>query len=148
MMFSTIRLIAAVVSALDSVESHIEDTLKVGYGLCHRDAVETIVREGPDRIAFLMDLGVPFERRTKTEFDLGREGGHSRRRILHAKDRTGAEIEQAVIAALYRSLQKKLAFSTEVLLQEIRATVPLAVTRKEDIEKIRQSAKGRFVPVR
>ena len=93
--------IAAVVSALDSVESHIEDTLKVGYGLCHRDAVETIIREGPNRIAFLTDLGVSFARRTATEFDLGREGGHSRRRILHAKDRTGAEIEQALLRAAH-----------------------------------------------
>lgn len=97
--------IAAVVSSLDSIESHIEDTYRVGYGLCHRDVVETIIREGPERIRHLMEIGVRFSKKNEREFDLGQEGGHSQRRILHAKDQTGAEIEQALLDAAHNCPQ-------------------------------------------
>ncbi|MBI3547413.1 MAG: L-aspartate oxidase [Elusimicrobia bacterium] len=90
--------IAAVVSQLDSFESHIEDTLKAGAGLCHEDIVRLTVQEGPARIRELMDLGVRFTERQDT-LDLGLEGGHSKRRILHAGDMTGAEIERALLKA-------------------------------------------------
>jgi hypothetical protein len=60
---------------------------------------------------------------------------------------SGAEIEQAVIAALYRALHAKTELSTELLLSEIRETVPLSVTRREDVERLRELARGRFVPV-
>ena len=91
--------IAAVVSSLDSLDSHIEDTLKCGYGLCHPEVVKTVVSEGPQRIQSLIELGVKFARQGASEFDLGREGGHSQRRVLHAKDQTGAEIERALLSA-------------------------------------------------
>ena len=94
--------IAAVTSPEDSVEKHIQDTCDAGAGLCHRDAVETILAEGPARIGDLVRLGMQFSEREvspgrKSEWDLGKEGGHSHRRILHAKDVTGREIERALL---------------------------------------------------
>src|SRR5205809_865041 len=94
--------IAAVTSKEDSVELHVRDTLEAGAGLCKEEVVRTIIQEGPARIAELIELGMHFSEREipKTngarELDLGKEGGHSRRRILHAKDVTGREIERAL----------------------------------------------------
>jgi L-aspartate oxidase len=93
--------IAAVMSPEDSTELHLRDTLVAGAGLCHRSAVETLVLDGPDRVQELMDWGVRFSR-DPDGLSLGREGGHSRRRILHAADLTGREIEHALLAALAR----------------------------------------------
>jgi L-aspartate oxidase len=94
--------IAAVMSAHDSFESHIRDTLVAGAFLCHDDAVEILVREGPDRVRELIDFGVRFTHARRTDnplhLHLGREGGHSVRRIVHAADLTGREIERALIA--------------------------------------------------
>ena len=98
--------IASVWSADDSFDAHIRDTLNAGAGLCHTDAVETVVREGPERIHELIALGTNFSRRNgdraegAAEYDLGLEGGHSYRRILHAADTTGQEIIRALIAAV------------------------------------------------
>jgi L-aspartate oxidase len=87
--------IAAVVSREDSFAIHVRDTLQAGAGLCHEEVVRTIVEEGPARIAELIELGMKFSEREINglrELDLGREGGHSKRRILHAQDITGREI--------------------------------------------------------
>jgi len=97
--------IAAVTSKEDSVELHVKDTLDAGAGLCKEAAVRTIVEEGPARIAELIELGMRFSEREipssgARELDLGREGGHSKRRILHAKDITGREVERALLAAV------------------------------------------------
>ncbi len=92
--------IAAVMSGLDSVESHIRDTLACGYGLCHEDVVRLVASHGPEEIQRLVDWGVQFSKQAGNQFDLAREGGHSERRILHAKDATGAEIERALIEAV------------------------------------------------
>lgn len=98
--------VAAVTSKEDSVEIHVRDTLEAGAGLCKADVVRTIVEEGPARIAELIDLGMRFSEREVPrsqgvkELDLGKEGGHSKRRILHAKDVTGREIERALLAAV------------------------------------------------
>ncbi len=98
--------IAAVMGADDSFELHVRDTLESGAGLCREDVVRTIVTEAPARIAELVSLGVHFSRKTGDNgaddagFDLGREGGHSRRRVLHAKDATGREIERALVDAV------------------------------------------------
>ena len=91
--------IAAVLGADDSLERHVEDTLVAGAGLCHRDAVETTVGEGPERIRWLLSLGVEFDREAPDRLHLTREGGHSRRRVAHAKDTTGREVERALLAA-------------------------------------------------
>lgn len=93
--------IAAVFSVEDSFDLHIQDTLQAGVGLCHREAVEVLVREGPDRLKELIAFGVDFTKR-KGELDLGREGGHSRSRIIHAHDRSGWEIERALLQAVGR----------------------------------------------
>lgn len=96
--------IACVVGADDSYEDHIRDTLEVGDGLCREDVVRAIVEEGPARVRELMALGMKFDasRKRLGEFDLGREGGHSRRRVLHAGDFTGREIETALLNAIDR----------------------------------------------
>ena len=97
--------IASVTSAEDSYDLHVRDTLTAGAGLCREDVVRTIVQEGPARVRELMDLGMRFSQREKPglpgskELDLGREGGHSKRRILHAKDVTGRELERALLIA-------------------------------------------------
>jgi len=98
--------IASVTSKEDSFELHVRDTLAAGAGLCKESVVRTIVEEGPARIEELIELGMRFTEREIPsepggwELDLGREGGHSKRRILHAKDVTGREIEQALLAAI------------------------------------------------
>ena len=101
--------IAAVTSKEDSFELHVADTLTAGAGLCRENVVRTIVEEGPARIAELIALGMKFSERAEPsedggkQLDLGREGGHSKRRILHAKDVTGREIERALLNAVSRA---------------------------------------------
>lgn len=91
--------IAAVLDPQDSSADHVRDTLAAGAGLCHVDAVERLVREGPERIRELLEWGVAFSR-TGERLHLGREGGHSHRRIVHALDRTGRAIESALLQAV------------------------------------------------
>lgn len=94
--------IAAVFSPLDSFEKHIKDTLACGDGLSKQDVVEKIVREGPESIQDLVKLGVNFSRTANGKFDLGMEGGHSNRRIVHAKDTTGQDVEYALLKEIDR----------------------------------------------
>lgn len=96
--------IASVFGALDSFDLHIQDTLDSGDGLCNREVVEMVVKNGPERICELIDLGVQFNLSSKKssdniplELDLGREGGHSQKRIVHAQDMTGIEIEKVLV---------------------------------------------------
>ena len=86
----------------DSVESHVADTLDAGAGLCRESAVRTIVEEGAAAIGDLVDYGVAFDRENE-HFLLGKEGGHSHRRILHAKDTTGREVARALIETARRT---------------------------------------------
>jgi L-aspartate oxidase len=96
--------IAAVLGPDDSLEKHIQDTLTAGAGLCHRDVVETVVRTGPEVIRELVDLGVHFsEAWPGGPFALGQEGGHSARRIVHAHDYTGREVERTLLDAVDRN---------------------------------------------
>ncbi|MEM1059341.1 MAG: L-aspartate oxidase [Verrucomicrobiota bacterium] len=94
--------IACVTSEEDSFELHVRDTLEAGAGLCREDVVREIVQEGPARIQELIMLGMAFAERDNGEggFDLGKEGGHSKRRILHARDVTGREVEKALLVAI------------------------------------------------
>lgn len=111
--------IASVFDTLDSFDLHIQDTLASGDGLCNRNVVEMVVKSGPDRIRELINLGVHFnlkENRQATSeshhddmgLDLGREGGHSRKRIVHAHDMTGAEIESVLVDHVRRHDRIKL----------------------------------------
>src|SRR5450432_312063 len=96
--------IACVTSDEDTFDLHVRDTLEAGAGLCQEHVVRGIVEEGPARIKALMELGMSFTEREnggdRHELDLGKEGGHSKRRILHAKDITGREIETSLLTAL------------------------------------------------
>ncbi|MEJ2721524.1 MAG: L-aspartate oxidase [bacterium] len=88
--------IASVVDPTDSFELHVQDTLTSGAGLCRRDIVEMVVREGPESIKELMDFGVDFTRKGD-RLALGREGGHSANRIVHHHDFTGKEIQRILL---------------------------------------------------
>ena len=91
--------VAAVFGRDDAFDLHEGDTLEVGAGLCHRRAVQELVREGPDRVRELIEWGVRFSQEAGG-FSLGKEAGHSARRIVHAEDLTGREIERALLAAV------------------------------------------------
>src|SRR5688500_1177136 len=98
--------IGCVTSEEDSVELHVADTLEAGAGLCDEAAVRTIVMEGPTRVRELVALGLHFDDREiggNREPDLGREGGHSKRRVLHVQDVTGLEIGKTLLRELHRS---------------------------------------------
>src|SRR5476649_943565 len=117
--------IACVTSTEDTFDLHVRDTLEAGAGLCREDIVRGIVEEGPARIAELIDLGMSFSERENSrthELDLGKEGGHSKRRILHAKDVTGREIEGALLTAL--------ALHPNVEIFENHAAIDLITRRK------------------
>jgi L-aspartate oxidase len=92
--------VACVVDPADSMDEHIDDTLKTGGGLSEESSVRAIIEGGPERIAELEKLGIQFERNSDNpaEYDLGQEGGHSRRRVLHAGDITGQALEKGLLA--------------------------------------------------
>ncbi len=92
--------IAVVMSSTDDFASHVRDTLVAGDGMCDERVVREIVRDGPARVRELVDLGLRFSRDRAGNYDLGREGGHSRRRILHVKDMTGKAIEEVLLRAV------------------------------------------------
>ena len=90
--------IASVTTVSDSFETHINDTLTAGAGLCHRDAAEVMVSEGPARINDLISWGVNFSKsKESSDYELAREGGHSVSRIFHVKDFTGFEIQRVLL---------------------------------------------------
>jgi len=91
--------IAAVMDPADSFRIHVEDTLSTGEGLCDEKAVRLVVERGPALIEELVQMGVRFSRE-EGHLALGREGGHSRNRIVHAKDTTGKEVERALLRAV------------------------------------------------
>jgi L-aspartate oxidase len=98
--------ISAVFDAQDSIESHIDDTHRAGGGLCDPDVVRYTVEHGREAIDWLVECGVGFTRETRpdgsSDFHLTREGGHSHRRVLHAADATGREVENTLVAQLKR----------------------------------------------
>jgi L-aspartate oxidase len=92
--------VAAVLAKDDSFERHIDDTLVAGDGLCDRSVVEMCVLDGPAQVKRLLDLGVRLDRGPDGELDLGREGAHTRHRVVHWEDVTGREIQRALIEAV------------------------------------------------
>src|SRR6266568_3442391 len=103
--------IACVTSDEDSFELHVRDTIEAGAGLCDEAVVRTIVTEGPQRIRELVGFGLQFDKRKVSghrELDLGKEGGHSKRRVLHVRDATGKEIEETLLRELGRQSNVKL----------------------------------------
>ncbi|MHB8623457.1 MAG: L-aspartate oxidase [Sulfuricaulis sp.] len=88
----------------DTFDSHIQDTLNAGAGLCHPESVAYVVRRGPGAIRWLIERGVPFTREQQSgemEYHLTREGGHTHRRVIHAADATGRAVE-TTLATLVR----------------------------------------------
>jgi L-aspartate oxidase len=93
--------LAAVIAAPDSFDSHVADTVQVGCGLGEREAIECVVRGGPEAVERLLQLGAEFDRTAAGELQLSREGGHTHARIIHAHgDATGLEIQRALCGAL------------------------------------------------
>ena len=91
--------VSAVLDTQDSIESHVQDTLAVGAGLCHPDIVQRVVENGKESIQWLIDIGVNFTKAPgegETKYHLHQEGGHSHRRIIHAADSTGRAIESTL----------------------------------------------------
>lgn len=140
--------IAAVLSPTDSFDAHVRDTLRAGAGLCRREVVERVVRDGPQVVRRLAAYGVQFDRRSEVpgaghdegaddvEYDLGREGGHSHRRVLHAGDVTGAEVMRGLLAAL--------SARPNVEIHEEHCAVDLITTRR--IEGLSEGARFRIPP--
>lgn len=92
----------------DNFDKHIEDTLDAGDGLCKREVVEIVVKEGPDRVQEMIDWGTRFDKgKNSDDYDLAREGGHSEHRILHYKDLTGWEMQRTLMeeAARYPNIE-------------------------------------------
>ena len=117
--------IAAVMSSGDSFDLHVRDTLTAGAGLCKEDVVRTTISEGPGLVRELIEIGVQFTRKEDGQFDLGREGGHSERRVLHAGDITGAEIERALLAAI--AANKNITVFEEMLAVDLITSQKLGV---------------------
>ncbi|MDR0356430.1 MAG: L-aspartate oxidase, partial [Deltaproteobacteria bacterium] len=118
--------IAAVMGEDDLLEYHVEDTLESGCGLSHLETVKTVVEAGPKMIKELLTLGVPFTAQIDHPDlpELGREGGHSRRRIIHAKDMTGQAVQKA--------LSELVSEADGIVLQEGRQALDLILTADAD----------------
>lgn len=132
--------IAAVVSEVDSFDLHIKDTLESGAGLCDKKVVEAVVKGGPAQVQELINLGVEFVREEDGEkrnvLSLGKEGGHSRRRVVHAHDLTGREIERALL--------KKVKNDPNILLIENHICVDLLM-QSDGIKRGRKRCVGAYV---
>ncbi len=120
--------IAGVLADDDSFDLHVSDTLIAGAGLCHEDAVEILVREGPERIRELIAMGAQFNMEPdaggQSVLSLGREGGHSRNRIVHTADYTGWECERTLLEAVKRCPEIEVHehyFVTDLAVEETEA---------------------------
>ena len=99
--------IAVVVDKSDSFESHIQDTLTAGAGICDESIVRMVVEEAPARLKELVEWGASFDINHSGELDLGKEGGHKKNRIVHHKDVTGLGIEQKLLIQIIQLMKKK-----------------------------------------
>jgi L-aspartate oxidase len=120
--------IACVTSSEDSAELHIRDTIQAGAGLCREKVVREVVEDGPDRVAELVELGVRFTERQngkEQEPDLGKEAGHSKRRVLHAGDITGRELERALLSAVRAS--------PKIMIREDIVAIDLVTSKKRKL---------------
>jgi L-aspartate oxidase len=130
--------IAAVLEKEDSVESHVEDTLVSGAGLCDEGVVRLVVEDGPARVKGLVQLGVDFvrDRANSSGYSLGKEGGHSHHRVAHSYDLTGREIERALL--------EKVRANEKITLLEEHIAVDLLVVG-ESLEVWGEGGKERCV---
>ncbi|MBF0449868.1 MAG: L-aspartate oxidase [Candidatus Magnetomorum sp.] len=131
--------IASVFGLKDSFELHIKDTLEAGDGLCNLESVEMVVNEGPDRIKELIDYGVQFN--TKNDhgherLDLGREGGHSKNRIVHAQDMTGRAVEEVLLNKVKETPNIKLLenhIAIDLITYSVRMKRGMVISSRDDI---------------
>jgi L-aspartate oxidase len=131
--------IASVFDSVDSYDLHITDTLDAGDGICNKEAVEMVVREGPDRIRELVDLGVQFnasKNGNEHVLDLGREGGHSVNRIVHAQDMTGREVEKVLLEKVKQNENISLFenhIAIDLVSYSVRMKRGMVISSREDI---------------
>ncbi len=130
--------VAAVFSPLDSFDLHIKDTLASGDGLCNKEVVDMVVKDGPERIRELVKFGAAFNKSGdgKEDFSLGQEGGHSAKRIIYAQDLTGREIEDTLVRKVEANsnitiLEDHIAVNLITFSSSIRSG--LLVTQRENI---------------
>jgi len=119
--------VASAVADSDNFDSHIQDTLTAGAHLGDPNTIEKVVRQGPKVIEELSQIGVNFSKTENDEFDLGIEGGHSNRRVLHAKDLTGYEIESKLL--------DRVRANSKISVLEYHAAIDLIVDRHLKIKK-------------
>jgi L-aspartate oxidase len=129
--------IASVFDSVDSYDLHIKDTLDAGDGICNHDAVEMVVHEGPNRIQELIDLGVKFNAsKNGKDLDLGREGGHSVNRIVHAQDMTGREVEKILLENVRQNKHISLLenhIAIDLVSYSVRMKRGMVISSREDI---------------
>jgi L-aspartate oxidase len=122
--------VAVAMGADDAPSLHATDTMVAGAGLNDRAVVDLLTQEGPARVQALLDLGARFDRDAAGGLALGREAAHSRRRILHAKDTTGAEIVRTLVEAVHHDPEIRVvesAFAVDLVLDGGRVVGALAV---------------------
>lgn len=129
--------IASVFSAEDTFENHLNDTLVSGVGLCNEKAVDIIVHEGPDRIMKLIEWGARFSLDSSNKLELGREGGHSKNRIVHAHDLTGREVERALL--------EKISQISDIKIYEDHTAIDLLTGHQLNDEKNHNTCFGAYV---
>lgn len=118
----------------DSYEKHIEDTLIAGDGLCDKEVVEMVIEQGQQRFKELVAWGAQFDKDTKAEFDLGKEGGHSENRVVHYKDQTGFEIERAILVQIHNQENIEVFdyhFAIDLILEENRCIGAYVLNQKD-----------------
>lgn len=129
--------IASVISQTDEIDYHIQDTLKAGSHLSDPKIVAKVIESGPQIIQELLDWGVKFSKNEQEDFDLGMEGGHSRRRVLHAKDITGYELQ--------KKLLKKARSSSKIKFLENHSAADVIVNRNLRKEQQQNLCYGAYV---
>jgi len=137
--------VAVVTAQTDDFDKHVRDTLVAGDGLCDERVVREIVRDGPARVQELVKLGLKFSRDAKGGYDLGREGGHTERRILHVKDMTGKAIEEALLKALTR--EPRIALFEHFFAIDVVTEDKLGTGRKAKGEKRKAKNENRVAGV-
>ena len=137
--------IAVVTAQTDDFAKHVADTLVAGDGLCDRRVVRQIVSDGPARVRELVELGLKFSRDGEGGYDLGREGGHSERRILHVKDMTGKAIEAALTRAIAR--EPRIALFEHFFAIDIVTTGKIAKSRRGGRRGVRPAGEDRVAGV-
>lgn len=129
--------IAAVLNKEDSIEDHIQDTLIAGAGLCDAEITRIVATNAREAIEWLVDLGVEFTREANNSLHLTREGGHSQRRIVHAADATGREVQ--------KTLAQKVREHKNITLLENHIAVDLITAKKVDKNAKQNNCLGAYV---